>query len=49
MDNRGINILLVIVTVAMLVLLAFRVSFEKLSGSGCSGVEGSSCALNKQR
>jgi hypothetical protein len=45
MGNRGINIVLVIVTFAMLVLLAFRVSFENPSGSGCSGGEGSSCVL----
>jgi len=49
MNNRIINIALVIVAVALLVLLAFRVSFEHLSGSSCSVAKGSSCAFNKQR
>lgn len=37
MNNKVINILLVIVTVAVLVLLAFRVRFEPQSSPGCCG------------
>ena len=47
MNSRGINIVLVIVTVTLLVLLAFRVKFEQLAGSGCSSIKNSSCVSNK--
>jgi hypothetical protein len=38
MNDRFINIALVIVAVTLLGLLALRVRFDQLSGSGCPGV-----------
>ena len=47
MSSRGINIALVFITVILLVLLAFRVKFDQLPGSGCSNIKNSGCVSNE--
>jgi len=49
MNNRGINIVLVIVAVTLLMLLAFRVSFEQLPVSGCCSGQGKGFVVNNKQ